>query len=148
MTEDKITEIVSMIRKEFPDCAITLSLGEMEYESYKRFFDAGANRYLLRHETADARHYGKLHPKEMSFEHRMNCLRTLKEIGYQTGCGFMVGSPYQTSECLAGDMIFIRDLKPEMVGIGPFIPQHDTPFGGRAAGTMDLTLFMMGLLRL
>ena len=97
MTEDKITEIVSMIRKEFPDCAITLSLGEMEYESYKRFFDAGANRYLLRHETADARHYGKLHPKEMSFEHRMNCLRTLKEIGYQTGCGFMVGSPYHIS---------------------------------------------------
>ena len=97
MTEDKITEIVSMIRKEFPDCAITLSLGEMEYESYKRCFDAGANRYLLRHETADARHYGKLHPKEMSFEHRMNCLRTLKEIGYQTGCGFMVGSPYQIS---------------------------------------------------
>ena len=148
MTEDKITELVSMIRREFPDCAITLSLGEMEYESYKRFFDAGADRYLLRHETANAEHYQKLHPTEMSFEHRMNCLRTLKEIGYQTGCGFMVGSPYQTSECLAGDMIFIRDLKPEMVGIGPFIPQHDTPFGDQTAGTMELTLFMMGLLRL
>ena len=120
----------------------------MEYESYKRFFDAGADRYLLRHETANAEHYQKLHPTEMSFEHRMNCLRTLKEIGYQTGCGFMVGSPYQTSECLAGDMIFIRDLKPEMVGIGPFIPQHDTPFGDQTAGTMELTLFMMGLLRL
>ena len=148
MTEDKITELVSMIRREFPDCAITLSLGEMEYESYKQFFDAGADRYLLRHETANAEHYQKLHPTEMSFEHRMNCLRTLKEIGYQTGCGFMVGSPYQTSECLAGDMIFIRDLKPEMVGIGPFIPQHDTPFGNQTAGTMELTLFMMGLLRL
>lgn len=148
MTEDKITELVSMIRREFPDCAITLSLGEMEYESYKQFFDAGADRYLLRHETANAEHYQKLHPTEMSFEHRMNCLRTLKEIGYQTGCGFMVGSPYQTSECLAGDMIFIRDLKPEMVGIGPFIPQHDTPFGDQTAGTMELTLFMMGLLRL
>lgn len=148
MTEDRITNLVSMIRREFPDCAITLSLGEMEYESYKRFFDAGADRYLLRHETANAEHYQKLHPTEMSFEHRMNCLRTLKEIGYQTGCGFMVGSPYQTSECLAGDMIFIRDLKPEMVGIGPFIPQHDTPFGDQTAGTMELTLFMMGLLRL
>lgn len=148
MTEDKITELVSMIRREFPDCAITLSLGEMEYESYKHFFDVGADRYLLRHETANAEHYQKLHPTEMSFEHRMNCLRTLKEIGYQTGCGFMVGSPYQTSECLAGDMIFIRDLKPEMVGIGPFIPQHDTPFGDQTAGTMELTLFMMGLLRL
>lgn len=148
MTEDKITELVSMIRREFPDCAITLSLGEMEYESYKQFFDAGVDRYLLRHETANAEHYQKLHPTEMSFEHRMNCLRTLKEIGYQTGCGFMVGSPYQTSECLAGDMIFIRDLKPEMVGIGPFIPQHDTPFGDQTAGTMELTLFMMGLLRL
>ena len=148
MTEDRITNLVSMIRREFPDCAITLSLGEMEYESYKRFFDASADRYLLRHETANAEHYQKLHPTEMSFEHRMNCLRTLKEIGYQTGCGFMVGSPYQTSECLAGDMIFIRDLKPEMVGIGPFIPQHDTPFGDQTAGTMELTLFMMGLLRL
>ena len=148
MTEDQITNLISMIRREFPDCAITLSLGEMEYESYKRFFDAGADRYLLRHETANAEHYQKLHPTEMSFEHRMNCLRTLKEIGYQTGCGFMVGSPYQTSECLAGDMIFIRDLKPEMVGIGPFIPQHDTPFGDQTAGTMELTLFMMGLLRL
>ena len=148
MTEDRITNLVSMIRREFPDCAITLSLGEMEYESYKRFFDAGADRYLLRHETANAEHYQKLHSTEMSFEHRMNCLRTLKEIGYQTGCGFMVGSPYQTSECLAGDMIFIRDLKPEMVGIGPFIPQHDTPFGDQTAGTMELTLFMMGLLRL
>ena len=146
--DDRMVDIIRSVKQGYPDCAITLSLGEMEYESYKRFFDAGADRYLLRHETANAEHYQKLHPAEMSFEHRMNCLRTLKEIGYQTGCGFMVGSPYQTSECLAGDMIFIRDLKPEMVGIGPFIPQHDTPFGDQTAGTMELTLFMMGLLRL
>lgn len=148
MTEDKITSLVSSIRKEFPDCAITLSLGEMEQESYQRFFDAGADRYLLRHETASPKHYKKLHPADMSFSHRMNCLYTLKEIGYQTGCGFMVGSPYQTSECLAEDMMFIRSLRPEMVGIGPFIPQHDTPFGGEKAGTLELTLYMMGLLRL
>ena len=107
-----------------------------------------ADRYLLRHETADACHYASLHPAEMSFEHRMQCLRDLKALGYQTGCGFMVGSPHQTARCLARDMRFIEELDPEMVGIGPFIPQHDTPFGGEAAGTLEETLFLLGLLRL
>ena len=114
----------------------------------KRWKEAGADRYLLRHETADACHYARLHPAEMSFEHRMQCLRDLKALGYQTGCGFMVGSPHQTARCLAGDMRFIEELDPEMVGIGPFIPQHDTPFGGKAAGTLEETLFLLGLLRL
>ena len=145
---DIICRIVRRIKTEFPDCAVTLSLGEFPREAYQAMFDAGADRYLLRHETADKAHYEKLHPSSMSFENRMRCLHDLKDIGYQTGCGFMVGSPYQTSECLAEDMSFIRELRPEMVGIGPFIPQHDTPFGDQKPGTMELTLFMMGLLRL
>ena len=148
MTDDWAAETVAAIRREYPDCAITLSLGEKERESYQRFFDAGANRYLLRHETADVCHYGKLHPQELSLEHRMECLKNLKEIGYQTGCGFMVGSPYQTTECLAKDMVYIGELQPEMVGIGPFIPQHDTPFGEEAAGSLELTVYLLGLLRL
>ena len=147
-TDEKIVDIVRTIRRDFPDCAITLSLGERERESFVKFKEAGAERYLLRHETADACHYASLHPAEMSFEHRMQCLRDLKALGYQTGCGFMVGSPHQTVRCLARDMRFIEELDPEMVGIGPFIPQHDTPFGGEAAGTLEETLFLLGLLRL
>ena len=148
LTDNWVTETVAAIRREYPDCAITLSLGEKEKDSYQRFFDAGANRYLLRHETADACHYGRLHPAELSLEHRMQCLRDLKAIGYQTGCGYMVGSPYQTTECLAKDMKFIGEFKPEMVGIGPFIPQHDTPFGEKKAGSLELTVYLLGLLRL
>ena len=147
-TDDKIVEIVKKIRSAYPDCAITLSIGEKTKESYRLYKEAGADRYLLRHETADACHYASLHPAEMSFEHRMQCLRDLKALGYQTGCGFMVGSPHQTARCLARDMRFIEELDPEMVGIGPFIPQHDTPFGGEAAGTLEETLFLLGLLRL
>ena len=148
LTDDWVTETVAAIRREYPDCAITLSLGDKEKDSYQRFFDAGANRYLLRHETADACHYGRLHPAELSLEHRMQCLRDLKAIGYQTGCGYMVGSPYQTTECLAKDMKYIGEIKPEMVGIGPFIPQHDTPFGEKKAGSLELTVYLLGLLRL
>ena len=148
MTDDWVMEMVQAIRAGFPDCAITLSLGEKKYDTLKRWKEAGADRYLLRHETADACHYASLHPAEMSFEHRMQCLRDLKALGYQTGCGFMVGSPHQTARCLARDMRFIEELDPEMVGIGPFIPQHDTPFGGEAAGTLEETLFLLGLLRL
>ena len=147
-TDEKIAALVRRIRAQYPDCAITLSIGEKSREAYQAFFDAGADRYLLRHETADACHYASLHPAEMSFEHRMQCLRDLKALGYQTGCGFMVGSPHQTARCLARDMRFIEELDPEMVGIGPFIPQHDTPFGGEAAGTLEETLFLLGLLRL
>ncbi len=146
--EDDIAHIVMRIRDTFPDCAITLSIGEWERKSYQRFFDAGADRYLLRHETANKAHYEKLHPETMSFEHRMKCLQDLKEIGYQVGCGFMVGSPGQTNETLADDMVFIQDFKPHMVGIGPFIPHKDTPFANEEAGTMELTLFCLGLIRL
>ncbi len=148
MTDERAAEIVSAIKAQHPDCAVTLSLGEKEHDSYKRLFDAGADRYLLRHETADSGHYRKLHPEELTLEHRMNCLYDLKAIGYQTGCGFMVGSPWQTPQNLAKDMEFIKKLNPQMVGIGPFIPQHDTPFRDQKAGTLELTLFLLAALRL
>ena len=148
LTDDRVEAIVSAIKEEFPDCAVTLSLGEKERASYQRFFDAGADRYLLRHETADAAHYGRLHPEEMSFAHRLQCLHDLKEIGFQTGCGFMVGSPGQRTDCLAKDMELIQEFQPQMVGIGPFIPQHDTPFRDEPAGTLEQTLYLLGLLRL
>lgn len=147
-TDERMISIISSIKQQFPDCALTLSIGEKEYESYQAFFDAGADRYLLRHETANDEHYRRLHPEEMSPLHRKKCLYDLKAIGYQVGCGFMVGSPYQTAENLAEDLLFIKELQPHMVGIGPFIAQHDTPFADRKNGTMNLTLFMLGLLRL
>lgn len=147
-TDQRICALVSEIKRHYPDCAVTLSLGERERESYEAFFKAGADRYLLRHETADKAHYEKLHPKEMSFRHRMQCLKELKEIGFQTGCGFMVGSPYQTIDTLYADLQFIRELQPEMVGIGPFIPQKDTPFGELPPGTMERTLRLLSMIRL
>lgn len=147
-TDQKIISLIEKIKTDFPDCAITLSIGEKERESYQAFFDAGADRYLLRHETYNSIHYGKLHPPALTAAHRQRCLYDLKEIGYQTGTGFMVGSPYQTAEHLAEDMLFIQQLNPHMVGIGPFIPHHDTPFAAQPAGTLELTLFMLGLLRL
>lgn len=146
-SQEKLEDIVCSIKIQYPDCAITLSLGERSYESYERLFQAGADRYLLRHETAQEAHYRKLHPSELSAENRKQCLFHLKEIGYQTGTGFMVGSPGQTAEQLAEDMLFIRKLEPHMVGIGPFVPHHDTPFAKEAGGTVELTLFMIGLLR-
>ena len=148
MTDGWVADVIRRIKKEFPDCAVTLSLGEKSEAAYQCLFDAGADRYLLRHETADADHYGKLHPDGLSLTHRMECLRTLKRIGFQTGCGFMVGSPGQTPECLAKDMAFIRELNPQMVGIGPFIPQHDTPFRDERAGAFEETLWLLGLIRL
>ena len=147
-TEDRMTDIVSGIRQRFPDCAITLSIGELPRESYRRFFEAGADRYLLRHETYDSAHYSRLHPASLSASHRQKCLWDLKELGYQVGTGFMVGYPYQTAENLADDMLFLKELNPQMVGIGPFIPHHDTPFAGQPAGTLELTVFMLGLIRL
>ena len=147
-TDDRLTDLVSSIRMRWNDCAITLSVGERSYESYRQLYDAGANRFLLRHETYDDTHYRKLHPPNLSPEHRQQCLRDLKDIGYQIGCGFMVGSPYQTSEHLAEDMLFMKELNPHMIGIGPFIPHHDTPFAGESAGTLELTLYMLGLIRL
>lgn len=146
--DSMIENIVYSIKCKYSDCAVTLSIGEKSKESYKKYFDAGADRYLLRHETADSKHYISLHPPELSLENRKQCLYNLKEIGYQVGCGFMVGSPYQTAECLAEDMMFIKELEPHMVGIGPFIPHKDTPFYNKAQGNIDETLFMIGLLRL
>lgn len=147
-TDDKICDLVSAIKEKYPDCAVTLSIGEKSKESYKRYFDAGADRYLLRHETADEAHYKKLHPEEMSLAHRKQCLWDLKEIGYQVGCGFMVGSPGQTVETLYEDLQFIRELQPHMVGIGPFISQKDTPFADKASGTMEQTLKLLAIIRL
>ena len=147
-TDDVLCDIIEAIKTEHPDCAITLSLGERSLESYKRLFDAGADRYLLRHETADEEHYKKLHPEEMSFSHRMNCLYELKEIGYQTGCGFMVGSPFQTNATLAKDLKFIEEFRPHMCGIGPFIPHHDTIYAKEEPGTLELTCFLLSVLRL
>ena len=134
--DETLCAIVSGIKARFPDCAVTLSMGERSRESYQRLFDAGAERYLLRHETADGDHYARLHPPEMSYENRMRCLRDLREIGYQVGCGFMVGSPYQTPEILAKDLKFIETFRPEMCGIGPFIPHHGTPFRNEKAGAL------------
>lgn len=147
-TDERICELVSEIRQKHPDCAITLSIGEKSKESYQRYFDAGADRYLLRHETANGTHYRRLHPDELSLEHRKQCLWDLKEIGYQVGCGFMVGSPGQTTETLYEDLQFIRKLMPHMVGIGPFIPQKDTPFAREPAGTMEQTLRLLSIIRL
>ncbi len=148
LSVDKICDIVASIREQYPVQAITLSLGEYPRGDYERMFRAGANRYLLRHETADKTHYEKLHPAGMSFDNRMRCLRDLKEIGYQVGCGFMVGSPYQTPGTLAKDLKFIEEFSPDMCGIGPFIPQKDTPFADFPAGTCGETLFLLSLIRL
>jgi biotin synthase len=123
-------------------------VGEREKDSYQKLFDAGADRYLLRHETADKEHYESLHPAELSFEHRMQCLWDLKEIGFQVGCGMMIGSPYQTIKHLIKDLRFLQDFKPEMVGIGPFIPHHDTPFADRETGSVDITLKLLSIIRI
>ena len=147
-TDEKIVEIVQAIKKAFPDCAVTLSIGEKSRASYEKYFLAGADRYLLRHETADKEHYQYLHPKELSWEHRMRCLKDLKDIGFQVGCGFMVGSPHQTAKTLAKDLYFIQEFQPDMCGIGPFIPQHTTVFAKEKAGTLEDTLFLLSLLRL
>ena len=147
-TDEVMCGIISKIKSAYPDCAVTLSLGERSYESYKRMYDAGADRYLLRHETANKSHYEKLHPSEMSFDNRMQCLNNLKQIGYQTGCGFMVGSPYQTEKELAADLKFIERFSPEMCGIGPFIPHNATPFANEAGGTLELTLYLLSVIRL
>ena len=145
---ERVVEIVASIRNQYQDCAITLSLGEHSRESYQQFFDAGANRYLLRHETANAEHYAKLHPDTMNLERRKQCLWNLKEIGYQVGSGFMVGSPFQTTECLIEDLRFLQQLKPSMIGIGPFLAHRDTPFSRYSGGSLTLTLRLIAILRL
>lgn len=139
---------VAEIKRRYPDSAVTLSLGERPKESYRRLREAGADRYLLRHETADAAHYAQLHPSEMSFHHRIQCLHDLRDLGFQVGTGFMVGSPFQTLDTLKKDLAFLVDFKPEMVGIGPFIPATGTPFEGRPAGSIDLTVRLLAIIRL
>lgn len=147
-TDDLLEDLLHKIKAAYPDCAITLSLGERSRESYERLYRAGADRYLLRHETANEAHYGKLHPAEMSLKNRKQCLYTLKEIGYQVGCGIMVGSPYQTIDNLVEDLAFMKEFNPHMVGIGPFIPQKDTPFGEMEPGSLEMTLFLLAVIRL
>ena len=147
-TDDLLCDLIGEVKRKYPDCAVTLSLGERGYDSFKRLFDAGADRYLLRHETADKAHYEKLHLPEMSFDHRMKCLADLRAIGYQVGCGFMVGSPYQTAATVAKDLKFIEEFKPDMCGIGPFVPHHATPFADFAAGTVEQTCFLLSVIRL
>lgn len=147
-TDRVLCDLVRKIKERYPDSAITLSMGERSFESYRRLREAGADRYLLRHETADETHYARLHPKEMSFSNRMQCLQNLRTLGYQVGCGFMVGSPYQTAEKLAKDLLFIEQFRPEMCGIGPFIPHSDTPFASAAPGTLELTCYLLSIIRL
>ena len=147
-TDKWLCELIADIKSLYPDCALTLSLGERSKESYRRLYEAGADRYLLRHETADREHYAMLHPQEQTLESRMNCLQELKDIGYQVGCGFMVGSPYQTSVHLAKDLKFIEEFRPDMCGIGPFIPHNDTLFAEERAGDVELTYYLLSIIRL
>lgn len=147
-TDERMVEIIREMKKQYPDCAITLSIGEKSYESYRKFRQAGADRYLLRHETADEGLYRSLHPASMSLENRKQCLYDLKGLGYQVGAGFMVGAPGQTLSHIAKDLVFLQELRPEMVGIGPFIPHHDTVYAKETAGSVQLTLFLLAVIRI
>ncbi len=147
-TAEKMADIVKKIKTNHPDCAVTLSAGERTREEYQLWFDAGADRYLLRHESADESYYRRIHPENLSLPNRMRCLNDLKDIGYQTGCGFMAGAPYQKAEHLAADMMFLTSFQPHMVGIGPFIPHCDTPFRDQKPGSPDQTLFLLSLCRI
>ena len=147
-TDERLVPLLLELKRRHPDCAVTLSLGERGKESFQRLFDAGADRYLLRHETATKAHYETLHPPEMSFDRRMACLRDLRAIGYAVGAGFMVGSPGQTAEHLANDLYFIQDFQPEMCGIGPFIPHKDTAFAHELPGSAALTCRLLSVIRL
>ena len=147
-TDERLTSLLRAIKETHPDCAVTLSLGERSRESYQNLYDAGADRYLLRHETATKSHYERLHPSPLSFDERMRCLYDLRDIGYQVGCGFMVGSPYQTDEDIARDLKFIEEFMPDMGGIGPFIPHKDTVFADFSPGTLELTCYLLSIVRL
>lgn len=147
-TAARMENIIRKIKGDYPDCALTLSVGEKDKATYALWKRAGADRYLLRHETANAAHYAALHPGEMKLEHRKQCLYTLKALGYQVGAGFMVGAPGQTLEYLAQDLLFLKDLEPEMVGIGPFIPHQATQFAGEKAGSVELTIFLLAVIRI
>ena len=143
-----LCDTVRAIKARHPECAVTLSIGELEEDDYRALFEAGADRYLLRHETASEAHYSRLHPPALTLAHRMACLKALKKIGFQTGCGMMIGSPYQTDENLAEDMQFIKEFEPHMVGIGPFLPHKDTPFKDMPQGSYEKTLFVLSLVRI
>lgn len=147
-TDELVAELVMTLKEKYPDCAVTLSVGERDREAYRLWREAGADRYLLRHETADEAHYRKLHPHSLSLANRKRCLFDLKELGYQVGSGFMVGSPYQTVNCLVEDLLFLEKLQPDMIGIGPFIPHKDTPFRKEKAGELSMTLMLLSILRL
>lgn len=147
-TKERLADLIYKIKTHYPDCALTLSVGEHSRQVYTLWKEAGADRYLLRHETADVQHYCRLHPKQQSFQNRLRCLRDLKDLGYQVGCGFMVGSPGQGTAQLVQDLLFLQEFQPHMVGVGPFIPQKDTPFGGCAGGSVDQTLFLLSIIRL
>ena len=147
-TDERMCAIIRSIKEQYPDCAVTLSLGERSRESYEALYAAGADRYLLRHETADEAHYALLHPAGQTLANRLRCLRDLKDIGYQTGCGIMVGSPGQTPATLAKDMVFMQEFRPQMVGIGPFLPHQDTPFKDEKPGSVPLTLYLLALSRI
>ncbi len=147
-TPDRIADTVYSVKEKYPDCAVTLSVGEHSKTTYALWKNAGADRYLLRHETADSEHYSRLHPPEMTLESRKKCLYDLKSLGYQVGCGIMVGSPYQTPETIAEDLLFMKEFDPEMVGLGPFVPHHDTPFASESRGSLKLTLFLLSAVRI
>lgn len=147
-SDEWIEALVRDIRREFPDHAVTLSVGERTAGAYRRFREAGADRYLLRHETRNDGHYARLHPSEMSAGHRRSCLRTLKALGFQTGAGMMIGSPGQTVDCLIDDIQFLEELQPEMIGMGPFVPAAHTPFARCSPGTVEQTLRLVALMRL
>ena len=147
-TDAEICSIVSAIKEHHPDCAVTLSIGEKDKEIYRAYKNAGADRYLLRHETADYYHYSKLHPHSMSLDTRKKCLWDLKELGFQVGSGFMVGSPYQTLDTLIKDLRFLEELQPDMIGIGPFLPHSDTPFANEPKGSLNRCLNLIAILRL
>lgn len=147
-TPERLADLIVQIKSRYPDCALTLSVGEHSRQVYALWKEAGADRYLLRHETADEQHYCLLHPTQQSFQNRMQCLRDLKDLGYQVGCGFMVGSPGQGRAQLVKDLLFLQEFQPHMVGVGPFIPQKDTPFGGCPAGSVDQTLYLLSIIRL
>lgn len=147
-TDERMVDIIQSIKGQYPDCAVTLSVGEKSFDTYKKYKEAGADRYLLRHETAGDAHYRTLHPQAMRLSNRKQCLYDLKALGFQVGAGCMVGSPNQTHEDLAEDLIFLKELQPEMVGIGPFIPHHETPFAHEPAGSVDMTIFLLAVIRI
>lgn len=147
-SDEWLAGVVSAIKQRYPEKAVTLSVGERSVQGYAMLREAGADRYLLRHETADDGHYSFLHPSNMSASNRRRCLQVLGSLGYQVGAGMMVGSPGQTVEHLVKDLMLLDELRPQMIGIGPFIPAAGTPFAAEPPGSAETTLLLISLLRL